>query len=146
MAETPKELGEFNLKVLIKTMVVTHQHFIASLIDRNLYYTLVTEIASRLKESVDRVERALERLEQDGWLVCEEAPGEDKKVKLTLKGWNVYGSFEIVYPERGSPESLQIKYSGEAGKLAFCKEVVNCFYRVLKERYGEEYREVMTGN
>ena len=146
MVETPNKIGEFDLKVLIKTLVITHQHIIASLIDRNLYYTLVPEIASRLKESVDKVEGALERLEQDGWLVCEEASGEDKKVKPTLKGWNVYGSFEIVYPEWGSPESLQIKYSGEASKLTFCKEVVNCFYRVLKERYGEEYREVITGN
>ena len=49
----------------------------------------MSDIASRLKESVDKVKGALERLEQDGWLVCEEASGEDKEVKPTLKGWNV---------------------------------------------------------
>ena len=79
----------------------------------------------------------------DGWLVCEEASGDDKKVTPTLKGWEVYGSFEIVYPEWGSPESLQAKYENKLGKLIFCKEVVSCFYRVLKERYGEIYREII---
>lgn len=146
MVTISKKLGEFDLKVLIKTMVISHEHFIASLIDRSLYYTLVTEIASRLKEPVGKVKGALERLEQDGWLVCEEASGEDKKVKPTLKGWNVYGSFEVIYPEWGSPESLQVKYGSESGKMIFCKEVVSCFYRVLKERYGEKFREIIAGN
>ncbi len=64
MAETPKKLGEIDIKVLIKTLVISHEHFIASLIDRSLYYTYVTEIALRLKEPVDKVKRALERLER----------------------------------------------------------------------------------
>ena len=132
MAETPKKLGEFDLKVLVKTMVISHEHIIAGLVDRSLHCTYITEIASRLKESVDKVKGALERLEQDGWLVCEEASGEDKEVKPTLKGWNVYGSFEIVYPEWDSPKSLQTKYGSETGKMIFCKQVIDCFYRVLK--------------
>ena len=146
MLQESRTIGEFDLKVLIKTMVITHKHFIASLIDHNLYCTYVTEIASRLKEPVDKVKGALERLEQDGWLVCEGASGDDKKVMPTLKGWEVYGSFEIVYPEWDSPESLQVKYSGTTGRMIFCKRVVDCFYHVLKERYGEKYREIIADN
>lgn len=146
MAETPNKLGEFDLRVLIKTYVLTHKNFIAALIDRKLSNVHMSDIASRLKEPVDKVKGALERLEQDGWLVCEEASGEDKKVKPTLKGLNVYGSFEVIYPEWGSPESLQVKYGSETGKMIFCKEVVSCFYRVMKERYGEQYREIINGN
>ena len=93
-----------------------------------------------------KVKRALERLEEDGWLVCEEASGEDKKVKPTLKGWNVYGSFEIIAPEWGSPERIKSKYGSEIGKVIFCKQVIDCFYRVLKERYGEKYREIIADN
>lgn len=146
MTETPKQLGEFDLRVLIKTMVISHEHIIASLIDHRLSCTYVTEIASRLKEPVEEVKQTLERLEQDGWLVCEEASVDDKKVNPTLKGWNVYGSFEVIYPEWGSPESLQVKYDSKLGQMIFCKEVVSCFYRVLKERYGEKYREIIADN
>ncbi|MFC2045022.1 hypothetical protein ACFLT8_07555 [Chloroflexota bacterium] len=143
MTITTNQLGEYDLKVLIKTMVITHKHFIASLIDRNLYCTYVTEIASRLKEPVDKVKGALERLERDGWLVCEDGPGDEEKVQPTLKGWEVYRSFEIVYPEWDSPESLQVKYGSALGKIVFCKQVVDCFYHVLRERYGEKYREII---
>ena len=89
MLQESRTIGEFDLKVLIKAYVLTHENFIAALIDRKLCNVHMSDIASRLKESVDKVKGALERLEQDGWLVCEEASGEDKEVKPTLKGWNV---------------------------------------------------------
>ena len=68
MLQESKRIGEFDLKVLIKTVVITHKHLIASLIDHSLYNTYVAEIASWLKEPVDKVKGALERLEQDGWV------------------------------------------------------------------------------
>ena len=147
MTKTSEKLGEFDLKVLIKTYVITHRNFIAALIDHKLCYVHMSDIASRLKESVGKVKGALERLEQDEWLVCEEVSGEDKKViKPTLKGMNVYGSFEAILPEWGSPESLHMKYGSETGKMIFCKLVIDCFYRVLKEKYGETFREVIADN
>lgn len=147
MTRASKKLGEFDLKVLIKTCVITHKNFIAALIDHKLCNVHMSDIASRLKEPVDKVKGALEKLEQDGWLVCEEVSGEDKKViKPTLKGMNVYGSFEAILPEWGSPESLHMKYGSETGKMIFCKLVIDCFYRVLKEKYGETFREVIADN
>ena len=142
MARNPKKWSVFDLKVLIKTMVISHEHIIASLIDHKLQFTHATEIASRLKEPVEKVEQSLEKLEKDGWVVCENASGGDRKViKPTFESWEVYGSFEIIYPEWDSPESLQIKYASETEKMIFCKQVTDCFYRVLKERYGEKFLE-----
>ena len=141
MVRNLKKRSVFDLKVLVKTMVISHEHIIASLINHTLQFTHASEIASRLKEPVEKVKRALEKLEKDGWVVCENASGGDRKVKPTFESWEVYGCFEIIYPKWDSPESLQVKYGSETGKVIFCKRVIDCFYRVLKERYGEKFLE-----
>lgn len=136
----------FDLKVLIKTMVLTHECLIITIVNDRFQLPTIPQIASRLKEPGDKVERALNRLEQSGWLVTKGQSGKGKAVQPTMKAWEMYSAFEIIRPEWSLPLNLYAKYGSKIGRIIVDNKMMNEFIRFLAVEHHEEFREILTDN
>lgn len=129
----------FDLKVLIKTMVLTHERVFLLIFDGGPLFPIIFQIATRLEEPTDLTERAVTRLSKAGWVVIKEKPEKESVVQPTQKALEVYGAFEIIQPESIILQRVYGKNVTKIDSLTVDHAMLKEFGRFLAEKYGDKF-------
>lgn len=139
MINEGNQIDAFELKVLITTMILSHQYLIASLEDPDLYDICAVDIAYRMNERADTVEKALAKLKEAGWLVFEECQTGPNKIKLTFKSWDVYRSFSIMTTDPDIEAITPIGNYDDISDSTLCRAFNKCHAQEIRNKWKKKF-------